>query len=359
LVVVPTGKVFLSYASEDSAAAETLASALRQAGIQVWFDKSELRGGDAWGRRIREEIRSCSLFIPVISAHTEARDEGYFRREWKLAVDRMQDMAEEKPFLLPIVIDDTREAGASVPEVFCRFHWTRTSGRVVPAALVSRVIALASKQSSVTEGAADRVPKEDHRRKPKSPGSWIGIAGGSLLAVVCLLYLLISVRRQDLATTDPAAAPSDLVRTPSIAILPFKDLSEKHDQEYFADGLAEELIDQLTKVPSLAVTARKSSFHFKNESASLAHIGQMLRVAYILEGSVRETDSRLRNAVQLIRANDERSILSRTYERPGRCLRPGSNQSLRGGTARCRASLAVGSNLGVGIDRPCLHSSQL
>jgi hypothetical protein len=65
--------VFLSYASEDAQAAERIAAALRSAAIEVWFDKSELRGGDAWDRHIREQIHDCRLFIAVISAHTEER----------------------------------------------------------------------------------------------------------------------------------------------------------------------------------------------------------------------------------------------------------------------------------------------
>ena len=103
----PTGAVFLSYASEDASAAERIASALRAAGIEVWFDQSELRGGDAWDRQIREQIHDSRLFIALISANSEARDEGYFRREWGLAVERTRDMDEKKAFLLPVVIDDT------------------------------------------------------------------------------------------------------------------------------------------------------------------------------------------------------------------------------------------------------------
>src|SRR6516165_1775504 len=88
----PAGAVFLSYASEDAAAAERIAAALCAAGVEVWFDQSELRGGDAWDRHIREQIHNCRLFIPVISANSERRDEGYFRREWSLAADRTRDM---------------------------------------------------------------------------------------------------------------------------------------------------------------------------------------------------------------------------------------------------------------------------
>jgi hypothetical protein len=74
--------VFLSYASQDAEAAARICAGLRAAGIEVWFDQSELRGGDAWDYRIRQQVRDCALFIPVISAHTQQRLEGYFRLEW-------------------------------------------------------------------------------------------------------------------------------------------------------------------------------------------------------------------------------------------------------------------------------------
>ena len=85
---MPSGAVFLSYASRDAAAAERICTSLRAAGIEVWFDRSELRGGDAWDQSIRKQIKGCALFVPVISRNTHDRDEGYFRLEWKLAVDR-------------------------------------------------------------------------------------------------------------------------------------------------------------------------------------------------------------------------------------------------------------------------------
>jgi hypothetical protein len=107
---VVTGRseaVFLSCASQDAEAAARICAALRIAGIEVWFDQSELRGGDAWDQSIRNQINECALFLPVISANAHARTEGYFRFEWKLAIDRSHRMAPDQPFLLPIVIDDT------------------------------------------------------------------------------------------------------------------------------------------------------------------------------------------------------------------------------------------------------------
>ena len=83
-----TQAIFLSYASQDADAARRICDALRTAGLEVWFDQSELRGGDAWDASIRKQIKDCALFVPMISANTNARNEGYFRLEWKLAVDR-------------------------------------------------------------------------------------------------------------------------------------------------------------------------------------------------------------------------------------------------------------------------------
>jgi eukaryotic-like serine/threonine-protein kinase len=117
--------VFLSYASEDSEAAARLAQALKGAGIEVWFDQSELRGGDVWDRKIRQQIRDCSLFMPIVSASTQARGEGYFRLEWRLAEQRTQLMGRQRAFLLPVCVDATPEQDADVPEAFLAVQWTR------------------------------------------------------------------------------------------------------------------------------------------------------------------------------------------------------------------------------------------
>ena len=144
----PTGAVFLSYASQDAEAAQKICEALRAGGIEVWFDKSELRGGDAWDQMIRRQIRACRLFVPVISAQTDARREGYFRREWKLALDRTHDMSERVAFLAPVVIDDTSDSRADVPDRFREVQWSRLPGGVVSPAFVEGVRRLLSPEPS-------------------------------------------------------------------------------------------------------------------------------------------------------------------------------------------------------------------
>ena len=101
----------------------------------------------------------------------------------------------------------------------------------------------------------------------------------------------------------------------SIAVLPFVDMSEKKDQEYFSDGLSEELIDMLTKVPELRVSARTSSFYFKGKQATIADIAKALGVAHVLEGSVRKSGNTLRITAQLIRVDNGFHVWSETYDR--------------------------------------------
>ena len=113
-----TQAIFLSYASQDADAARRICEALRAAGLEVWFDQSELRGGDAWDASIRKQIKECALFVPMISANTNAREEGYFRLEWKLAVDRSHLMADHKAFFVPVLLGDVSEPAALVPDAF-------------------------------------------------------------------------------------------------------------------------------------------------------------------------------------------------------------------------------------------------
>lgn len=138
--VTDVGKaVFLSYASQDAEAAKRICDALRAAGIEVWFDQSELRGGDVWDRQIRQQIHDCRLFMPIVSTNTEAREEGYFRREWKLAVDRTHDLSERATFLVPIAIDSIAEAKADVPDAFRHIQWTRLPEGLASSAFIERI----------------------------------------------------------------------------------------------------------------------------------------------------------------------------------------------------------------------------
>jgi TolB-like protein len=110
--------------------------------------------------------------------------------------------------------------------------------------------------------------------------------------------------------SDPASR-----NVKSIAVLPFADLSQAHDQEWFADGLAEEILNTLAKTPDLLVTSRTSSFRYKKSELNLPQIAAELGVAHILEGSVRSSANRIRVTAQLIRASDGFHLWSENYDR--------------------------------------------
>jgi len=401
----PERAVFLSYASQDAAAAAPIAEALRAAGLKVWFDQSELRGGDAWDQMIRRQIKECSLFIAIISAQTEARQEGYFRREWKLAVDRTHDMADDAPFLMPVTIDVTANPSARVPDKFREVQWTALPGGVPTPEFVARVqrllepdakaarpgenahlplevqflaklrrrnvgrvailylgicwvvlnplhvvfhmmgvpewinrlvvvfmalgfpvAVLAAWVYEVTpEGLKPTASVDPRRSLLRHTGRRLNRAIGSvvgLMIVYSLLYYFWLGKHlvEPVAEMAPPAAaaasevPIEIVQR-SIAVLPFIDMSQAKDQGYLSDGIAEELLDLLAKIPELRVAARTSAFAFRDKAEDIPSIAKKLRVAHILEGSVRKAGSRVRITAQLIRADSGYHLWSETYDR--------------------------------------------
>jgi len=206
-----TKAVFLSYASQDAGAASRICDTLREAGIEVWLDQSELRGGDAWDAAIRKQIKACTLFVPIISANTRARAEGYFRLEWKLAVDRSHLMAAEKAFLLPLVIDDTSDANALVPDKFREVQWTYLPAGDTPANFVERVSRLLSPDDHISPAVGRRalgtLPTATPQRPPRR----------RVLAAIGL-----------------------------VAVLPFENATGDSTIDYLSDGISECLINKLS-----------------------------------------------------------------------------------------------------------------
>jgi TolB-like protein/cytochrome c-type biogenesis protein CcmH/NrfG len=311
----------LSYASQDAEAAKRICEALRAGGIEVWFDQSELRGGDAWDRQIRQQIHDCALFIPIISATTQGREEGYFRREWKLGVDRTHDRSDRRAFLVPVAIDGTRDAEADVPEAFRAVQWTRLPAGETPTAFVARISQLLSPREPQAPAEGRPAIGPLHPSAAASRRSKLVPLLITLVALLGIGYFALDkfALSKRTSTTAMASLPGEPAATPinekSIAVLPFIDLSEKQDQEYFSDGLAEELLDLLAKTPGLHVIARTSSFSFKGKSDDIPTIAQKLHVANILEGSVRKSGDRLRVTTQLIHASNGENLWSETYDR--------------------------------------------
>jgi TolB-like protein/DNA-binding winged helix-turn-helix (wHTH) protein/Flp pilus assembly protein TadD len=145
------------------------------------------------------------------------------------------------------------------------------------------------------------------------------VAAASIALTLALGYVLVDrfwLSRHATTAEHPPRGVSTVVTDKSIAVLPFVDMSENKDQEYFADGMAEEVIDLLANIPGLKVIGRTSSFQFKGKNQDLRAIGSALGVSYVVEGSVRRSGERLRVTAQLINAQDGSNLWSYTYDEP-------------------------------------------
>lgn len=181
------------------------------------------------------------------------------------------------------------------------------------------------------ESGADATPRRDDVRDgeasmpqtsapPRTPRAarpaparwpWLAAAAVALLAVAAAAWWSRQPATPAAVTAQTPASP----QRPSLAVLPFADLSQARDQQYLADGLAEDILHQLAQSPALRVIGRTSSFSFRDSREDLRRIGRALDAAYLLEGSVRRDADRLRVTAQLIRADDGSHLWSRTYAR--------------------------------------------
>ncbi|MSU49304.1 MAG: TIR domain-containing protein [Opitutus sp.] len=326
------GAVFLSYAREDTTAAQRLAEALRSHDVEVWFDQNELRGGDTWDGKIKKQIRECALFLPVISAHTHQRSEGYFRLEWKLAVERTHLMVAGATFLIPVVLDHTPEEPGMVPEEFLRVQWTRLPGALPTPQFVEQVKRLLAAprkparpaksevQSSVSSGQSSVAGKRISEGTRIRGAGWLV---GAIAALVIAAGIYFTQRPHPNATaTSPSAAaqpPTDLAAksaAKSIAVLPFTNMSDDKDASaFFSDGIHEDILTNLALIRDLRVVSRTSVMGYRGTTKKIGEVARELGVTYILEGSVRRAGNKVRVTGQLIRAATDEHLWAKSYDR--------------------------------------------
>lgn len=212
----------------------------------------------------------------------DPRQDTIVRVQGRRLRDRMDDYYREQGSSDPVGIDLPK--GGYVPT----FHW-----RNVPSA-----------SASDTPASAERLPGKARPRL---------MTALALAALVSLAFAATVWLRAP--TPRPSPESTSATTPPSLAVLPFVDLSQAHDQEYLADGLAEEILDQLAQVPALQVIGRTSSFSFRGRNEDLRDIGKKLGVTHLLEGSVRSDGGQLRVTAQLIRADDGSHSWSKSYTR--------------------------------------------
>jgi len=188
-----------------------------------------------------------------------------------------------------------------------------------------------------------------HRRR------WpLAVAAAALVGIA----LVLGIR---LGRAPPAQPPVAQTKQPSIAVLPFADMSPAHDQEYFSDGVAQEILNALAQVPELRVVARTSSFAFKGLNEDLRTVGQKLQVDHILEGSVQKAGDRLRVTAQLVSATDGYQLWSQTFDRSVTDVFAVQDEIARAvvGALRLRVLTAEGETPETKVTRPEVYATYL
>ena len=263
--------VFLSYASQDAEAARRICDALRLGGVEVWFDQRELVGGDAWDQKIRRQIKDCALLIPIISANTQSRTEGYFRLEWRLADQRTHLMAKGRPFLLPVVIDDTRDADAQVPDSFAEVQWTKLPGGETAEKFCARVkLLLDGVAAPAVPGRESAAPAA---RAPVAKRLWPVSATIAVAIAVVAFYATRSLK------PDPAGHPAPTYAAEPATSSPLakgweidaKGIDASQDELLLAESLAQrELERNPSDAEAYALLSRINSTLYRHHEPSAA-----------------------------------------------------------------------------------------
>ena len=305
--------IFLSYASQDAAAARRICDAMRAAGLEVWFDQSELRGGDAWDVSIKKQIKECALFVPIISANTEARLEGYFRLEWRLADQRTHLMAKGKPFLVPVAVDDTKDGGAHVPDSFLDVQWTRWADGDAAALekFAVRVAKLLDGSAPSSINAPHAAPGLGAGDKPASrstseasPHFRTGNKVALKLVVVTLIGAGIYVATQSKTTTSAIVNASNdtsksaTINPLSVMVMPFANQTGDKEKAYIADALTSSITSDLSRIRDATIVPDATAFSLADKKLTIPQLGKEAAVRFVLTGTVTGDKDKLRiNAV--------------------------------------------------------------
>jgi TolB-like protein len=292
--------VFISYASQDAAVAKRLCATLEAAGFPAWISPRDVEAGALYADAIVRAINEAKAVVLVLSASAIRSD--HVAREVERAASK------HKPIIAFRI--DSAALNPGLEYFLSNSQWIDVPAIGMPAALAK--LAQAAGHGSGQTVAAVRVASEKPLER-MGGGAKLIVGAAVVISVGVAVALGVHFWAQSHKTTQPAAAVA--ITDKSIAVLPFVDMSEKHDQEYFSDGLSEELIDMLTKVPELRVPARTSSFYFKGKQTTIADIAKALSVAHVLEGSVRKSRNTLRITAQLIRVDNGYHVWSETYDR--------------------------------------------
>ena len=306
--------IFLSYARADRACVEKLASVLTEAGFSVWWDR-HIESGAQFSAEIEKHLEAAKHVIVCWSAHSA-------KSVW---VKDEATVAARMHKLKAVSLD-----GAEAPIGYMQYHVVNLKDWLAgkSSTSIDELLASLSQESAQTPDLANLASTKMNGGafdwvRDRKPAELLGAAAIILMAALMGLTALRGGKETappSVTDAKPAAVRTVTAPPPrraldkSIAVLPFEDLSEARDQEYFSDGVAQEILNALVKLEDLRVAGRASSFSFKGSELDPRSVGDMLGVAHLLAGSVRKQQERVRITAQLVRASDGSYLWSQTYD---------------------------------------------
>ena len=301
-------EIFISYRRADEAWARLLHSQLRAEGVEAWYD-AQVGAGQDWRVATAKALQASRIFVLLFSqAASESED---IAKELAAAIY-------SKKLVVPVRIENVEPTGAFLYELASRNWINAFENTEAKLAELAQSLAKLVKAGVVDESI---IPFDRNAgvKTPVRKPSWLkrkplAIAAAAAIAMVVTLMALFWIY------PGPPVAVASLPALPrpagiSIAVLPFLNLSSDKDQEFFSDGITEEITSALAKVPGLTVIGRTSAFQFKGENKDMRAIGQALGVSNLIEGSVRKAGNQVRITAQLIKAADGTHLWTESYDR--------------------------------------------
>jgi TolB-like protein len=312
--------VFLSYNREDQTIAQRFAQGFEREGLSVWWMPT-LRSGETYDSATEKALRQAASVAVLWSRRS-------VESQW---VRAEATIASRSGKLVPAMVEPCdRPVAFELTQTADLTHWKGDAGDPVWRAYVADVRGVVERNKQLSaENRSERMDSSPTATQPaftaKSrtrmgvlPLVLIVLAVPLVVAAVWMLRRVSSdpsePARAAASTPVPSATAQPVAPTASVAVMPFANLTGETEKEYFSDGMAEELINALAKVPGLKVASRTSSFAYKGKNSDVRQIARDLNVATVLEGSVRSAGARVRVTAQLVNAASGYHVWSRTYD---------------------------------------------
>jgi adenylate cyclase len=252
--------VFLSYSSADKVTAHAVVAGLEEHGVRCWMAPRDIPAGAEYGQEILDAVKGCRICVVIFSEG--ANTSPHVRREVERAVSAQKH-------IVPFRVQDLEPTGA-MEYALGNTHWL---------------------------------------------DAFAGPLEGHIATLLATTRRLLGAPGTPAARAAPAPPPKAISDRPSVVVLPFNNMSGDAEQEYFSDGITEDIITDLSKVSGLFVVARNTAFTYKGKSIKVQDVSTELGVAFVLEGSVRKAGSRVRVTAQLINGLDGGHVWADRYDR--------------------------------------------